>query len=70
MREQGVAAGKALSGLWQARRHLWLSQLQPEDKACQLRLPVEPTVMFWPDVTAMIQQVQEARRAAERCQAL
>lgn len=33
MREQGVAAGKALSGFWQARRHLWLSQsqLQPED---------------------------------------
>ena len=24
-REQGVAAGKALSGLWQARRNLWLS---------------------------------------------
>ncbi|XP_073328458.1 NACHT, LRR and PYD domains-containing protein 3-like [Pagrus major] len=66
MREQGVAVGKALSGLWQARHHLWLSQsqLQPEDKACLLRLPVEPTAMFGPDATAMIQQAQEARRAA------
>lgn len=66
MREQGEAAGKALSGLWQARRHLWLSQsqLQPEDRACLLRLPVEPTAMFGPDATAMIQQAQEARRAA------
>ena len=66
MREQGVAVGKALTGLWQARRHLCLSQsrLQPEDKACLLRLPVESTAMFGPDVTAMIQHTHEARHAA------
>ena len=65
MREQGVAVGKALSRLWQAC-HLWLSQsqFQPEDKACLLRLPVELTAMFGPDAAAMIQQAQEARRAA------
>ena len=62
-----MAAGKALSGLWQACHHLWLSQsqLQHEDKACLLRLPVELTAMFGPDGTAMIQQAQEARRAAQ-----
>jgi len=50
MREQGEVADKVLSGLWQARCHLWLSQsqLQPEDRACLLRLPVEPTAMRRP----------------------
>ena len=62
-----MAAGKALSGPWQACHQLWLSQsqLQPEDKACLLRLSVEPMAMFGPDATAMIQQAQETRCAAQ-----
>lgn len=56
MREQREATGKALPGFWQARCHVWLlqSQLQPEDKACLLRLSVKPTAMFGPDAIVMI----------------
>uniref|UniRef100_UPI003AADF6AF uncharacterized protein n=1 Tax=Centroberyx gerrardi TaxID=166262 RepID=UPI003AADF6AF len=66
IREQAEAAGKAMSGLWGVRRHLWLSQsmLPPEDQACLLRLPVELSAMFGPDTTEMLQQAQEARRCA------
>lgn len=66
MREQAEAAGKAMSGLWGVRRHLWLSQsmLQPEDRTCLLRLPVVPSAMFGPEAAKMLQQAQEARRCA------
>ncbi len=48
------------------RCHLWLSQsmLQPEDRACLLRLLVEPLAMFGPDATNVLEQAQEARRCA------
>ncbi len=62
-REQAKAAGKAMSGLWGVRCHLWLSQsmLQSEDGACLLKLPVEPSAIFGPDAAKMLQQAQEAR---------
>lgn len=55
-----------MTGLWAVRCHLWLSQsmLQQEDRACLLRLPVEPSAMFKPDASRMLQQAQEARRCA------
>ncbi|CAL8290038.1 unnamed protein product [Arctogadus glacialis] len=43
-KEQAVASGCSLAQLWVVRRHLWLSQskLQPADRDCLLRVPVEP----------------------------
>ena len=62
MKEQAVVTGRALASLCMVRRHLWLSQsqLQGEDRACLLRLPVVPSAMFGPDAKVMLQQAQEA----------
>lgn len=67
MREQAEAAGNALASFWIARRHLWLSQsqLQQGDRDCLLRVPVEPSAMFGPHATALLQQAQESRRCAK-----
>ena len=66
LKEQAVAAGRALASLWVARRHLWLSQsqLQTDDRSCLLRLPVVPSAMFGPGATAMLEQARDARRCA------
>ena len=67
MKEQAEAAGCALASFWVVRRHLWLSQsqLQQGDRDCLLKVPVEPTAMFGPHATALIQQAQESRRCAK-----
>ncbi len=67
MKEQAEAAGSALASFWVARRHLWLSQsqLQQGDRGCLLKVPVEPTAMFGPHATALLQQAQESRRCAK-----
>ena len=66
IREQAVATGRAMASLWMVRRHLWLSQsqLQGEDRACLLRLPVAPSALFGPDASKLLQQAQDARRCA------
>ncbi len=40
------------------------SMLQPEDRTCLLKLPVEPSAMFGPDAAKILQQAQEAHRCA------
>ena len=68
MKEQAEAAGCALASFWVVRHHLWLSQsqLQQGDRDCLLKVPVEPTAMFGPHVTALIQQAQESRGVRRR----
>ncbi len=65
MRELGEVSGSALASFWAAR--LWLSQsmLQPGDRARLLKLPVELSALFGPDVARMIKQGQEACRCAK-----
>ncbi|KAK1903415.1 hypothetical protein KUDE01_006371 [Dissostichus eleginoides] len=55
-----------MAALWLLRRHLWLSQsrLQQEDRACLMKLPVEPSAMFGQEASALLQRAQEARRCA------
>ena len=67
VKEQAEAAGSALASFWVVRRHLWLSQsqLQQGDRDCLLKVLVEPTAMFGPHATALIQQDQESRRCAK-----
>ena len=67
MKEQAEAAGRALASFWVTRRHLWLSQsqLQQGDRDCLLKVPVEPTAMFGPHATALMQQAQESHRCAK-----
>ena len=67
VKEQAEAAGSALTSFWVVRRHMWLSQsqLQQGDRDCLLKVQVEPTAMFGPHATALIQQAQESRRCAE-----
>ncbi|KAI9534553.1 hypothetical protein NQZ68_012786 [Dissostichus eleginoides] len=66
IKKQAEAAGKAMAALWLLRRHLWLSQsrLQQEDRACLMKLPVEPSAMFGQEASALLQRAQEARRCA------
>ena len=68
VKEQAQAAGSALASFWVVKRHLWLSQsqLQQGDRDCLLKVPVEPTEMFGPHATALIQQAQESRCCACR----
>lgn len=63
---QAEVAGRAMATLWLVRRHLWLSQsrLQQEDRACRMKLPVEPSVMFGQRASALLQRAQEARCCA------
>lgn len=67
MKEQAGAAGSDLASFWVVRRHLWLSQsqLQQGDRDCLLKVPVEPTAMFGPHATALMQQAQESCRCAK-----
>ena len=67
MKEQAEVAGRALASFWVARRHLWMSQspLQQGDRDCLLKVPMEPTGMFGPHATALLQQAQESRRCAK-----
>ena len=67
MKEQAEAAGCALASFLVVRRHLWLSQsqLQQGDRDCLLKVPMEPTVMFGPHATALIQQAQESCRCVK-----
>lgn len=53
---QAEVAGRAMATLWLVRRHLWLSQsrLQQEDRACRMKLPVEPSVMFGQRASALL----------------
>ncbi|CAL8399143.1 unnamed protein product [Arctogadus glacialis] len=66
-KEQGVPSGRSLAQLWVVRQHLWLSQskLQPADRDCLLRVPVEPTSMFGPQAPSLLQQARDRRRCAE-----
>lgn len=61
------AVGAATASFWVAWRHLWLSQstLQQADHDCLLRLPVDPTAMFGPDVRLPLQEAQESRGCAQ-----
>ncbi|XP_078025738.1 uncharacterized protein LOC144463846 [Epinephelus lanceolatus] len=67
MKEQAGAAGSALASFWVVRRHLWLSQsqLQQGDRDCLLKVPLEPTAMFGPHATALVQQAQESHRCVK-----
>ncbi|KAJ4933665.1 hypothetical protein JOQ06_030489 [Pogonophryne albipinna] len=40
------------------------TKLQQEDRACLMKLPVEPSAMFGQEASALLQQAQEARRCA------
>ncbi|CAL8269390.1 unnamed protein product [Gadus morhua 'NCC'] len=66
-KEQAVASGRSLAQLWVVRRHLCLSQLklQPADRDCLLRVPVEPTAMFGPQASSLLQQTRDRRRCAD-----
>ncbi|CAL8391681.1 unnamed protein product [Arctogadus glacialis] len=66
-KEEAVASGRTLAQLWVVRRHLRLSQskLQPADRDCLLRVPVEPTAMFGPQASSLLQQARDRRRWAE-----
>ncbi|CAL8313926.1 unnamed protein product [Boreogadus saida] len=66
-KEQAVASGHSLAQLWVVRQHLWLSQskLQPADSDCLLRMPVEPTAMFGPQASSLLQQARDRRRCAD-----
>ena len=61
-----MASCRALTSLWVARHHLWLSQsqLQTDDQNCLLRLPVVPSPIFGPGATTMLEQARDARRCA------
>ncbi|CAL8322350.1 unnamed protein product [Arctogadus glacialis] len=62
-KEKAVASGRSLTQLWVVRRHLWLSQskLQPADRHCLLRVPVESTAMFGPQAVGGIGQGAQKR---------
>ena len=66
VKEQAIAAGKVITSLWVARRHLWLAQsrFQPADRTSLTGLVIEPTSMFGSGALTMLQQAQEARRYA------
>ena len=66
-KEQAVASGRSLAQLWLVRRHLWLSQskLQPADRDCLLKVPVEPIAIFGPQASSLLQQAQDRRRCAD-----
>ncbi|KAJ4921433.1 hypothetical protein JOQ06_021241, partial [Pogonophryne albipinna] len=38
------------------------SRLQQEDRACLMKLPVEPSAMFGQEASVLLRQAQEARR--------
>ena len=66
IKEQVIAAGKAIASLWVARSHLLLAQsrFQPADRRSLMGLPIEPAAMFGSGALTMLQQAQEARRYA------
>ncbi|CAL8292142.1 unnamed protein product [Gadus morhua 'NCC'] len=66
-KEQAVASGRSSAQLWVVRRHLWLSQskLQPADRDCLLKVPVEPIAIFGPQASSLLQQAQDRRRCAD-----
>lgn len=66
MKEQAVAAGRAMAAFWVARRHLWLSQsrLQVADRNSLIGLPIEPSAMFGDNALRLLQDAQAARRYA------
>ena len=65
-KEQAVASGRSVAQLWVVRRHLWLSQskLQPADRDCLLRVPVEPTAMFGPQASSLQTGTEEPKRGS------
>ncbi|CAL8298415.1 unnamed protein product [Boreogadus saida] len=66
-KEQAVASGRSSAQLWVVRGHLLLSQskLQPGDRDCLLKVPVEPIAMFGPQASSLLQQARDRRRCAD-----
>lgn len=67
MKEQTIATGCSLDSFWMARHHLWLSQswLWQDNRDYLMRQPVDPTAIFRPVATQLLQQATDNRHAAQ-----